>query len=241
MIVTSRSIVGHGSPCRAAARITEPGIASSSGVRPAAMSRCIELPSVSCARSSSAIARRRVDVGALRAPRGGRLLHRRDEVGAQLRRRADLAEQLVVGARRAGERVEPHELRPHHVGFGVEDLRRHARAVEGVGELAHRRRDRRGARHADEQERARVHDDPGLRPVRLDPDRAGQHGVGGEAPPQHREVVEPVEQRQHERGLDLDPVERLLESQRLGRDEQRVNRLGQRRRPRAGAPAARRI
>ena len=56
MIVTSRSIVGQASPWRAAARSTEPGIASSSGARPAAMSRCIELPSVACARSSSSIA-----------------------------------------------------------------------------------------------------------------------------------------------------------------------------------------
>ena len=44
---TSRSIVGQVRPWRAAARRIEPGIASSSGARPAAMSRCIELPSVS--------------------------------------------------------------------------------------------------------------------------------------------------------------------------------------------------
>ncbi len=53
---TSRSIVGHAIRCRAAARSTEPGIASSSAGRPAAMSRCIELPSVACAALSSAIA-----------------------------------------------------------------------------------------------------------------------------------------------------------------------------------------
>ena len=54
-----RAVRSSGTRCpwRAPARSTEPGIASSSGSRPAAMSRCIELPSVSCAASSSAIAR----------------------------------------------------------------------------------------------------------------------------------------------------------------------------------------
>ncbi len=47
IIRTSRSIVGQAMPWRAAARSTEPGIASSSGSRPAAMSRCMEVPKVS--------------------------------------------------------------------------------------------------------------------------------------------------------------------------------------------------
>ena len=94
--------------------------------------------------------------------------------------------------------------------------------------------DGRRARHADQQERARVDDDARLGPVGLDADRARQHGVGGEAPPQHREVVEAVEQRQHERGLDLDPLERLLEARApwSRRAARRPARSGSR--PRAG-------
>ena len=42
--------------------------------------------------------------------------------------------------------------------------------------------------------------DAGLGPVGLDADRAGEHGVGAEALAQHGEVVEPVQQRQHQLG-----------------------------------------
>ena len=126
IIATSRSIVGHRSPWRAPARSTDPGIASSSGARPAAMSRCIELPSVACAAVELGQRLGRVDVlRSLGAPDGAALLDRGDEVRAQRGRGADLAEQLVVGARGAGERVQAHELRPHHLRFGVE----HARAA----------------------------------------------------------------------------------------------------------------
>ena len=53
IIATRRSIVGHSIPCGRPRAAPIPGIASSSGSRPAAMSRCIELPSVSGLRSSS--------------------------------------------------------------------------------------------------------------------------------------------------------------------------------------------
>ena len=92
------------------------------------MSRCIELPSVSWARSSSPIAVCGSTSSAPSArPTAQRLLDRADEVGAQLGRGADLAEQLVVGAGGAGERVQAHELRPHHLRLG--GRRRPARAA----------------------------------------------------------------------------------------------------------------
>ena len=85
-------------------------------------------------------------------------------------------------------------------------LRGHPGVVERVRRAAPSapRMRGRGARHVDEQERARVDDHAGLGPVGLDADRAREHRVRGEALAQHREVVEPVEQRQHERGLDVD-------------------------------------
>ena len=49
IIAVRRSIVGQRIPCRAPVRSTAPGIASSSGVRPAAISLCIELPRPACA------------------------------------------------------------------------------------------------------------------------------------------------------------------------------------------------
>ena len=109
IIATSRSIVGHAIPCRAPARNTAPGIASSSGGRPAAMSRCIELPSVSCAAVSSPSGSP-PGSRALRARDRAPLLDRTDQLGAQLGRRADLPERHVKGACGAGQCVQPHEL-----------------------------------------------------------------------------------------------------------------------------------
>ncbi len=125
-----------------AARSTDPGIASSSGGRPAAMSRCIELPSVACAARARSIARAESTSVAPSALRdGARLLDRADQIGAQLGRRADLAEQLVVGARRTRERVQAHELGPHHLC-----LRRLRRGTRPRGRAPRRRRSRPRAR-----------------------------------------------------------------------------------------------
>ena len=54
-----------------------------------------------------------------------------------------------------------------------------------------------------------MHDDARLRPVGLDADRPREHGRRVEALAQQRDVVEPVEQRQHERRLALDPLQRI--------------------------------
>ena len=95
------------------------------------MSRCIELPSVSWAALELVDRPGRVDVQrALGAPDGAALLDRADEVGAQLRGVERISpEQLVVGARRARERVQAHELGPHHLRLGVEHPRRRTPAL----------------------------------------------------------------------------------------------------------------
>ena len=161
-------------PVPAAARRTAPGIASSSGSRPAAMSRAMELPSVSWARSRSAIAWAAVHPP-LRPRDGRRLLDRALELEPQLGRRADRPEEHVERARRARERIEPTSF---------DDITWASDASTRVGTAPRRGRPRRPrptarptivARHVDEQERARVHRDPGLGPVGLDADRPGEH------------------------------------------------------------------
>ncbi len=110
-----------------AARSTAPGIASSSGSRPAAMSRCIELPSV-CVRALELLE------GLLGstswAPSACATAQASSIAPTSSARsrgvRADLAEQLVVCAGGAGERVQAHELGPHHLRLGVQHPRRHA-------------------------------------------------------------------------------------------------------------------
>ncbi len=72
-----------------------------------------------------------------------------------------------------------------------------------------------------------MHDDARLRPVGLDADRARDDGVGREALAQQRDVVEAVEQRQHELGLCRDPLERRAQPRGLGGDDQCVRRLRQ--------------
>ncbi len=86
------------------------------------------------------------------------------------------------------------------------------------------------AGHFDQQERARVDDDARLGTVGLDADRAGEHACGAEALAQQRDVVEAVQQRQHDRRPAGDPLQRILQAGGLRRDEQRVDRLAQLRR-----------
>ena len=63
-------------------------------------------------------------------------------------------------------------------------------------------------------------------PTRSDSTRIERrHGAVAEALAQHGEVVEAVEQRDDELGLDLDPLQRRAERGRLGGDEQRVHGL----------------
>ena len=82
---------------------------------------------------------RRVDVArALGTPYRAALLDRPLQLPAQLRGGTDLAEQLVVRAGRARQRVQPHELGPHHLGLRVEHARRHPRVRQRLGERAHR-------------------------------------------------------------------------------------------------------
>ena len=66
---------------------------------------------------------------------------------------------------------------------------------------------------------------PGCGPVGLDADRAGEHRVGAEALAQHGDVIEPVEQRQHQLRLRRDPLQRGLQPGGLGGDDQHVDRL----------------
>ena len=165
------------------------------------MSRCIELPSVSCAVSSSAIAFAGSTSSRPPRDRPRRPPRSRLQIRAQLRRGADLAEQLVVGARRAGQRVQPHELRPHHLRLGVAATAHRHLGVARAPARARASRARRGriaGGHVHEQERARVHDHARLGSVGLDADRAREHRCGREALAQHGHVVEAVEQRQHE-------------------------------------------
>ena len=76
--------------------------------------------------------------------------------------------------------------------------------------------------HVDQHERARVNDDAGLGTIRLDTDRAREHRVRVEPLAQHGEVIEPVEQRQHETRLGLDAPQRRVEAGGLGGDDQDV-------------------
>ncbi len=70
-----------------------------------------------------------------------------------------------------------------------------------------------------------MHDDARPRPVGLDADRAREHRSGGEALAQHGDVVEPVEQRQHDARLDRDALQGARQPAGLRGDEQRVDRL----------------
>lgn len=129
----------------------------------------------------------------------------------------------VVGAGDARKRVETDELAPHDERLGVEHPRGHASVLERTGEAEGAIGGGRRASEVDPQKRAGVDDDPGLRAIGLDADRASEHGIGREPASQHLEMVEPVEQRQHERRLDADALERLLEPGRLRGDDEGVD------------------
>ena len=79
--------------------------------------------------------------------------------------------------------------------------------------------------HVDEQEGARVDDHARLWPVGLDADAARHHRVGGEALAQHCDMVEPVEQRQHELWLGRNSPQRRRHPGGLGGHDQHVHRL----------------
>ena len=70
-----------------------------------------------------------------------------------------------------------------------------------------------------------MHDDAGLGTVGLDADHAGEHGIGAEALAQHGDVVEAVQQRQHQRRLRPTRSSADSSPDGLGGDDQRVDVL----------------
>ena len=52
-----------------------------------------------------------------------------------------------------------------------------------------------------------MYHDPGLGTVGLDADGPGENRLLGEAPAKHGQVIEAVQQRQHERWIDGDPCQ----------------------------------
>ena len=110
---------------------------------------------------------------------------------------------LVQTALQPGRRERTRELRQ-------------ARRKPGVGRC-----------EVDPRAGAALHDDSRRRPVRLDPDRAGGDALCSEAVAQQGQVIEAVEERDDEPGLDADPLERLAQSDRFGRDEQDVRRFAE--------------
>ncbi len=129
-------MVGHRRPCRAAARSTDPGDGVQLGHAPGG--------DVALHRAAKRVMRhaqlrdrnRRVHVlGALRFAHRAGLLDRSLQVGAQLGRGANLAQQLVVGTGGARQRVQAHQLRPHHLRLGVGHAHRHARLGQRLRQL----------------------------------------------------------------------------------------------------------
>src|SRR3954452_25542812 len=91
-----------------------------------------------------------------RRPLGARhrraLLDRPGQLRSPVRARADLAERRIVDGRRAGQRVEAHELAPQDLGLRVADARGD---LGGAQQMGHALRAR-IRREVDAQERARL-------------------------------------------------------------------------------------
>ena len=79
--------------------------------------------------------------------------------------------------------------------------------------------------HLDQEKRARVHHHAGLGAIGLDADRPREHGIVTEALAQNGDVVEAVQQRQHQPGLRHDALQRRLQPGGLRGDDQHVHRL----------------
>ena len=152
-------------------------------------------------------------------------------VDAALQRRAparvaaDEADRPVAGARRQRQRAEPHELGPQDLRLAGAD----PRGDLGAAQNRAASRSTAGCRAGSSAARSTRRNGlvctitPGAGPVGLDPDRPR----GTCAAPNRRrsscQVIEPVEQRNHQPRRRPDPLQRGMQAGRLGRDEQHLD------------------
>ena len=159
----------------------------------------------------------RIHVGAVRPRHGGSLLDTCSELRPQLGIAPDRPERQVERAGGARDRVQPHELAPHHLRSRVHRPDRHPGSAQRGGEALHRGR---GRRDVDPEEAAGLLDPAGAHARRLDPDARGHRAVAV-ALAQQLEVLESVQERHHQLRLASDALEPSDEAGRLRGDDHR--------------------